>query len=262
MYLVGRTTGYGFSVTDEGFAEMRSSGMSLIEHSLAQKIYYEPKMVAELATRHDVKLWSCHLPHTPLNINDASTLDNDLRKIVFDRYCLEIKKCADVGVNKFVMHPGTPFADESERPERLKRATDFSVRIADVAEQYGAVIAIEDMPHCIGRTIDEIESIVTADPRLRVCFDVNHLLNNTHDEFIDRLGSKIITVHFSDYDFVDERHHFPTDGKIPWVQLMRKLYGSGYKGPWIYECNKRERSFQMCYDIAAGILKEAGVPEI
>jgi sugar phosphate isomerase/epimerase len=69
-------------------------------------------------------------------------------------------------------------------------------------------------------------------------------------------------VHFSDYDFVDERHFFPTDGKINWVHLIRKLYGCGYTGPWIYECGKRERTFQMCYDLAAGILKEAGVPEI
>ncbi len=259
MYLVGRTTGYGFSVTDEGFAEMRSSGMSLIEHSLAQKIYYEPKMVAELAARNDVKVWSCHLPFRGY---DGSALDKSLADLTFERYCEEIKKCSDLGIDKFVMHPGVPFDDESERPERLKRATEFAARLAPVAQQCGAVIAVEDMPHCIGKTVDEVETIVNADSRLRVCFDVNHLLNNTHDEFIDRLGSKIITVHFSDYDFVDERHHFPTDGKIPWVQLMRKLYGSGYKGPWIYECNKRERSFQMCYDIAAGILKEAGVAEI
>ena len=259
MYLVGRTTGYGFNISDTEFAALRSSGMTVVEHSLAGNTYDDPRMVAEMAARHDVKVWSCHLPFRG---HDASTPDKEESARIFKRYCEEIKKGAEAGIEKFVMHPGYPFADEAERPERLKRATDFSVRLADVAEQCGVVIAVEDMPHCIGNTVAEIEAIVTADPRLRVCFDVNHLLNNTHDEFIDRLGSKIVTVHFSDYDFVDERHLFPTDGKIDWVALIRKLYCSGYKGAWIYECNKRERTFQMCYDIAAGILKEAGVAEI
>jgi hypothetical protein len=74
MYLVGRTTGYGFDVSDAGFAEMRSSGMSLVEHSLEGKIYHDPKMAAEMAARHDVKVWSCHLPFRG---HDASTLDKE-----------------------------------------------------------------------------------------------------------------------------------------------------------------------------------------
>ena len=259
MYRIGRTTGYRFDISDEGFAALREAGMTVIEHSVAQKVYREPKEVAELAARHDVKLWSCHLPH---RLNDASTLDKALREQVFARFSEEIKKGAAVGVDKFVMHPGTPFADEAERPERLKRAMEFASELAEVAHREGAVIAVEDMPHCIGRSIDELEAIVSTNPKLRVCFDVNHLLHNTHDDFIDRLGSKIVTVHFSDYDFVDERHLFPTEGNIPWVQLIKKLYGSGYTGPWIYECGWWGKTCQTFYDTAAGILKEAGVPEI
>jgi sugar phosphate isomerase/epimerase len=259
MYLVGRTTGYRLEITDESFAALRQAGMTVIEHSLAQKTYYEPKEVAELTARHGIKLWSCHLPFRQ---EDASSLDRDMRAQAFSRYCEEVKKGAACGVDKFVMHPGTPFADESERPERLKRVMDFANELAEVAHREGAVIAVEDMPHCIGQSIDELEAIVSTNPKLRVCFDVNHLLHNTHDDFIHRLGDKIVTVHFSDYDFVDERHLFPTEGQIPWVQLIKKLYGSGYTGPWIYECGWWGKSPQTFYDTAAAILKEAGVPEI
>ncbi len=260
MYRIGRTTGYGFDLSDKGFEAFRNSGMTLVELSMAQAEYQEPKFVYELATRHDVKIWSCHLPFRPFDVNDASSLSKETRKKAFDRYSEEIKKCAQFGIDKFVMHPGTPFEDESERPERLKCAMEFVNELAEFAHCEGAVVAVEDMPHCIGRSIDEIEALVGTNPKLRVCFDVNHLLQNTHDEFIDRLGSRIVTVHCSDYDFIEEKHWFPTEGKISWVPLMSKLYGSGYTGPWIYECVNRP--FEICYDTAARILKEAGVPEI
>ena len=262
MYCIGRTTGYGFDVSDKGFADLRASGMTLAEHSLAREPYRDPREVAKIAERNDVKLWSCHLPFKPYNMNDASSPLREVRERCFARCSEEIKRGGSVGIGKFVLHPGTPFEDEGERAERLKCAADFAAELAEVAACEGAVIAVEDMPHCIGRSIDEIEAIISANDKLRVCFDVNHLLNNTHAEFIDRLGDRIVTVHFSDYDFIDEKHWFPTEGKIDWVPLVKKLYGAGYNGPWIYECGLRDKTYKDFYDTAARILKEAGVAEI
>lgn len=262
MYKVGRTTGYYFEMTDASFAGLRESGMTAIELCYAlERVYFEPKFVADMAARHDVQIWSCHLPIHPFEKYDISSLCKETRQIAFDRYSEEIKKCAAVGINKFVVHPGAPFEDESERSERLKCAMEFLNDLAEVAHGESAVIAVEDMPHCVGRSVEELEAIVGTNPKLRICFDVNHLLNNTHDEFIERLGDRIATVHCSDYDFVDEKHWFPTKGKIDWVALMAKLYGSGYNGPWIYECSVKYGPFQMFYDTAADILKKAGVPE-
>ena len=262
MYKVGRTTGYYFEVLDESFEELRKGGMTAVELCYAlERIYFEPGFVVDMAARHDVQVWSCHLPIHPFEKYDISSLSKETRQIAFDRYSEEIKKCAAVGIDKFVMHPGAPFEDESERSERIKCTMEFADALAEVAHKEGAVIAVEDMPHCVGRNIEELETILSANPKLRLCFDVNHLLENTHDEFIERLGDKIVTVHCSDYDFVEERHWFPTQGKIPWVSLMSKLYGSGYNGPWIYECATRHGTFKQFYDTAAGILKEAGVPD-
>ncbi len=262
MYRVGRTTAYHFDVSDKGFAALRESGMTLVEHSLAQDVYYDPREVVKLANNNDVKVWTCHLPFKPFDVLDASTLCKDTRQKVLARYTEEIKKSASVGIDKFVMHPGTPFEDERERPERLKCAMELVNELAEIAHREGAVIAVEDMPHCIGRSIDEIEALVNTNPKLRVCFDVNHLLHDSHSDFIDRLGSRIVTVHFSDYDFIEERHQFPTEGKISWVPLITKLYASGYTGPWIYECALEDKTHKIFYDTAARILKEAGVPEI
>lgn len=262
MYKVGRTTGYYFEMKDESFAGLRESGMTAVELCLAlEHHYFEPKEVVEMATRHDVNVWSCHLPYYPYEKYDISSSDKEIRQFAFNRDCELIRKAAAVGIDKFVMHPGVPFEDEGERSERLKCVMEFADNLAEFAHKEGAVIAVEDMPHCIGRSVEELEAIVGTNSKLRICFDVNHLLHNTHDEFIDRLGDRIATVHCSDYDFVDEKHWFPTKGKIDWVSLMAKLYGSGYNGPWIYECSTKWGPFQMFYDTAAGILKEAGVPE-
>ena len=49
------------------------------------------------------------------------------------------------------------------------------------------------------------------------------------------MGDKIITTHISDYDFVDEKHWLPGEGKINWQELYKALLDIGYKGPWLYE---------------------------
>ena len=46
------------------------------------------------------------------------------------------------------------------------------------------------------------------------------------------------------------------------MKLIAELYGSGYSGPWIYECGLKEKPYSLFYDTAARILKEAGVPEL
>ena len=83
-----------------------------------------------------------------------------------------------------------------------------------------------------------MKRLVSADERLRVFFDVNHLLavyQDTHRDFVEALGEKIITVHLSDYDFVDEKHYFCGNGDINWDELIGLLEGIGYCGPFLYE---------------------------
>ena len=66
-------------------------------------------------------------------------------------------------------------------------------------------------------------------------FDVNHLLWESHADFIANAGSRIITTHISDYDFVDERHFVPGDGKIDWKDFYARMEAAGYQGPYLFE---------------------------
>ena len=48
-------------------------------------------------------------------------------------------------------------------------------------------------------------------------------------------GNKIVTTHVSDYDFVNERHWLPGEGKIDWQELLSTFKAVEYSGPWLYE---------------------------
>ena len=109
-------------------------------------------------------------------------------------------------------------------------------RLAEMAFAEGVTIAVEDLPRtCLGNTADEIAEIISVNDKLRVCFDTNHLLKDNNVNFMRTLGDKIITVHISDYDFINERHWLPGEGKVDWKDFMTEFNNIGYDGVWMYE---------------------------
>ncbi len=72
-------------------------------------------------------------------------------------------------------------------------------------------------------------------PGLTVCCDVNHLLQETTEAFIDAVGSSIVTLHICDYDGIDERHWLPGKGIINWNKVLESLELAAYDGPFIFE---------------------------
>ena len=79
-----------------------------------------------------------------------------------------------------------------------------------------------------------------------VCFDTNHLLLESHADFIGALGDRIATVHLSDYDGRDERHWLPGKGVIDWPALCRSLRRAGYLGVYIFAVHHGEAT---CRDL-------------
>jgi hypothetical protein len=60
-------------------------------------------------------------------------------------------------------------------------------------------------------------------------------LKDYFDYFLRELADKIVTVHVSDYDFINERHWLPGEGKVDWQEVIAILTEIGYDGPWLYE---------------------------
>ena len=167
---------------------------------------------------------------------DPASLDEDVRQRTSRLHAQCIRTAASIGARLAVVHACLERESEPQRQERIARAKESLVALADVAESEGVTVCVEDLPRtCLGNTAEEMADLVSCDERLRVCFDTNHLLLGSHADFLRLLGPKIVATHISDYDFVNERHWLPGEGKIDWRALMDGLDAIGYAGAFTYE---------------------------
>lgn len=228
----------GKTVNEEFFASCAEAGIDCIELTLHYRAYsdYDYAGTVALAEKHNVEIWSCHLPFMPFETVDISSSDGEIRSSTVAFLKDIIGRAGEAGIKRFIVHPSAEPIDETERAARLAYARKSLSELQDEADKYGAVICAEDLPRtCIGRNSYEIRELIKDDPRLMVCFDTNHLLGEYIREFIVNVGARIATVHISDYDFVNERHWLPGEGKIDWRELYDTLVSVGYAGPWLYE---------------------------
>lgn len=229
---------------DDMLAAMQKAGVHYMELSsgaitpFTEYLDYTHKAndIFAKAKSYDVTISSIHLPFAPFNRIDPALSDPDARKYMFDLQSGLIKAAAASGVDFAVIHPsGEPYKDE-ERPEKLRYAIDMIGQLTEVATKAGMVLALENLPRtCLCRTHDEMEKFLAAIPDLRVCFDTNHNLSEPNADYIRAVGDKIVTLHVSDYDFVDEKHWFPMDGGIDWRELLSVLEEINYSGRFTYE---------------------------
>ena len=237
MYKIGLSS-CGFQLTEDNFIKLQEANISGIEVSMNSNEYQyiNYKEISEFSKKYNVNLWSFHLPFYPFETNNISSLDKNVRKNTIEYLEDFIKKGANIGIDKFIIHPsGEPNLD-SERQEKMKRSMESLDILAEIAHKEGAIIAVEDLPRtCLGHDAEEIAMLISANHKLRVCFDTNHLTVDNNIRFIEKLGDKIVTIHVSDYDFIDERHWLPGEGKINWQEFYNKFNTIDYKGLWLYE---------------------------
>lgn len=234
MLTIGLSTCGNKPLTDESFREMVAAGIGALEISQGDYDSFDFDNAKTLAQRYGVKLWSLHLPfggpYNPADLDPANRkfTDEEDRKI--------IARAVEAGITKFVVHPSCePNAPET-RAERMKYSMEFLSNLADYAAEKGAVLAVENLPRtCLGNRAAELKEIISANDKLGVCFDFNHSLGEDNSAYIKLLGDKIITTHVSDYDFIDERHWLPGEGKVDWVEMITLMEQANYQGVWMYE---------------------------
>lgn len=239
MYKIG-VSSCGFPLTEENFKKLNEAGISAIEISMSFDKYKDInyKELKGFSEKYNVGLWSYHLPFWPFVEIDPSSTNKAVRDYTINLFTEYMDKATDIGVDKFIIHSsGEPICKE-ERAERIKYAMESFDLLAEIAHKRGAVIAVEDLPRtCLGNCSDEIKMLTSANDKLRVCLDSNHLFTQDNVDFIKELSDKIITIHVSDYDFINERHWLPGEGKVDWIKLLTALNEVGYNGVWLYEIN-------------------------
>lgn len=232
---IGRST-CGMDADEALFSAYAEAGMDAMEISVG----YDDCEVLDFAAtralsdRYGVALHSFHIPFAPFDRIDISK--PELAAGTVELVKGYIDKGSAVGIRIFVIHPsGEPIAD-GEREARMACAKRSLGTLAAYAEARGCVIAVENLPRtCLGNCSADMRELISAHPALRVCFDTNHLLGEDTVDFIRAVGSKIITTHISDYDYVNERHWLPGEGAVDWAALTAALAAVGYEGRWLYE---------------------------
>lgn len=235
MYKIGMSS-CGKTVGKELFEEFSKNGISYIELSESDYDVFDFEKAALLSKEYGVGLWSLHLPFAPFERIDISSADKEKRDNTIKELSELIKKGADIGIDKFIIHPSAEPIEDAERGERMKYSRESLSRLADISESCGGVMCAEDLPRtCIGHSIEEMKFLTAEDERIKICFDTNHITVEKPEEIITALGDKIVTLHVSDYDFVNERHWLPGEGKIDWKKLMAALSKINYDGAFMYE---------------------------
>ena len=233
MYRIGLSVK---TPTKELFAECRRVGIEVAEISLSGEQYptFDYRAAKTAAAENGIELWSFHLPFV-FELYDISK--RELSKSAVGALSEMIARAADIGIKKMVIHPSGEPIEESDRYDRMERAKQSLVTLADCARKNGCVLAVENLPRtCLGRSSEEIAALTDADASLKVCFDTNHLLGGESSaDFIKRLGDRIVTTHVSDYDFLNERHWLPGEGRLDFSLALNALASVGYNGVWLYE---------------------------
>jgi sugar phosphate isomerase/epimerase len=218
---------YGFECTEvwSGSANNQEQKESL-ENKCAQ--------LAEWAEEAQIDIWSVHLPYG--KDYDMSEPDDAKRRENVSKIAKAIEACRLLKAEKFILHPGIGSKTDQERALRIKACRKSLPQVISTAAKYNAKITIECMPgRGVGNTSDEMLQLVDGIEGIEVCCDVNHLFKEKPEEFIEKVGSYITTLHLSDYDG-RERHWLPGKGIINWNNVIGALEGSGYNGPFMFEC--------------------------
>ena len=101
--------------------------------------------------------------------------------------------------------------------------------------RYGCSSAATRRKTMMEQQLPDMLDLLSAHPALKACFDTNHLLGEDPVAFIRKVGRHFVTTHVSDYDFLNERHWLPGEGKLDWQSILKALEEVGYRNPWLYE---------------------------
>ena len=137
-----------------------------------------------------------------------------------------------------VVHATAEPISPSERGQRFEYAQAGLAAIGKRCRDEGLRVAVELLPRtCLGNTVDELMALLAPldGDTYGVCLDTNHLLQEKTEDFVRKVGSRIVTLHVADYDGIDERHWLPGKGINNWTAIIQALQEVGYRGPWMFE---------------------------
>lgn len=202
-----------------------------------------PKIL-DIIKRTGVKVNAFHLPFNKEWIDFCTLYEPDRVEIV--KWIKSLMKTLEkASPYAFVLHPGAISDGENFRDElfaNLCKSAD------DLAHSTDVNVCIENMTHSLVlENVEQIKRFLANTKKVNMVLDVNHLLHDTQEDAILAINDRLKTLHISDYDFVQERHSLPFEGKIDWMKVLSCLEKVGYNGVFNYEV-KSKYTLKQIYD--------------
>jgi hexosaminidase len=173
---------------------------------------------------------------------DISSPDAVPRSAGIEAIAVALDLAVRVGADIVVAHPSSAPIEREARGSRMDQARRSIESLAEQAQEAGCRLALELLPRsCLGNSADELLFLLQGvDPAAAgVCLDVNHLMDRfaSLPEVVIRLAPRLIALHCSDYDGVDEKHWPPLQGVLDWAAFLSALSNIGFAGPLHYEAD-------------------------
>jgi sugar phosphate isomerase/epimerase len=172
---------------------------------------------------------------------DISSPDPAIRSAGIRAFTTALDLAVRMGAHIVIVHPSSEPILDAERPGRMDIAKRSIKTIAGAAGRAGCQIALELLPRsCLGHSVEELLDLLEVVDDYRtagVCLDTNHLMADytALPEVVRKLGPRLIALHCSDYDGVDEKHWPPGQGVINWTDFLQALKDVHFPGPLHFE---------------------------
>ena len=237
------------SLSAESLADLKANGIDAVEFSFSKDKYYNEfdfvnraQEYADRVREAGLEWWSLHLPFS--GKLDITNMDDEMREEIVRINTEMILAAGKAGCKVAVLHPSSEPISDDVRPQRLAYSRENIIRLREACDQVGMKLAVENLPRtCLCNRSQEMIALL-RDTGAGVVFDTNHSLVEENVAFLNALvdaGLEILSLHVSDYDFVDERHRLPGDGINDWKDIMAALEKAGYHGPLMYEVPRQPK---------------------
>lgn len=221
--------------------QIEGSGIRSLEYFLSAASLdlglANPMMDMLRDTGQSCEIWSVHAPFGGV---DLASPDEQMRLESIGKVARAADIAKELGAGVMTVHPALELKDmEHMRQERIELSGRSIAQVSDYCADLGIRVAVEILPRsCIGNSFDELAAILDAADRADAgfCLDTNHSFPaSALTDVVRRMGPRLVTLHVSDHDDVDERHWLPGKGLIDWPAFIRALGEVGYDGPFVYE---------------------------
>ncbi len=201
-------------------------------------VLYHAREMEDILPSYDMS-YSIHSPICDVNI---AAISDCMREASLNEIIRTAELASNLDIRTITVHPGlSSLAVAGMEPHAMEVVKDSMKLLEKAAEEYGVVMAIENMPsvpYFLGRTAAQLAEIIDG-TNLSVCFDIGHAHTMGEiDAMIDRFSDRLANVHIHDNNGDRDAHMTIGDGNIDFEHVLKRL--SGYRGNYIIE----SRSFE------------------